>query len=328
MKKKICFFSAKDYEKQYFSKYSTPLIEFDFHHELLSEETVHLAKGSVGCCCFVTDNLSESILSKLAEIGIKFITLRTAGFDHIDLPAARKYQLAVMRVPRYSPQSVAEFTVALILSLSRNLIKAYKNGMNHDFRLDELIGFSLSSKTVGIIGTGNIGSAFAHIIKGFGCKILAYDIVTNKDCEQLGVEYVSFEELLRLSDIISLHCPLSTDTHHMINAHTLDMMKDNVTLINTGRGGLIDTTALISGLKKGKIRYAGLDVYEKEQGLFFYDHSQSQIQDQDFLTLQRSPNVLITPHQAFLTEESLEGIAKTTIDNINNYFDGKPSNQL
>lgn len=322
MKKTIAFFSTKDFEQYYFSQHHSSEYEFIFHRMPLSEATASLGKDCIGCCCFVTDDLSESVLRKLASLGVELITLRSAGYDHVDLTAAKKYHLTVMRVSKYSPESVAEFAVALILALSRNLIKAYENNLRYDFRLDALIGFNLNTKTLGIIGTGNIGTAFARIIQGFGSRLKAYDIVKNAECVRMGVEYVSLDNLLQECDIVSLHCPLTPQTFHLIDAKALAIMKKSAMLINTGRGGLVDTCALIASLKKGQIKYAGLDVYEKEKGLFFYDLSQEKIQDQDFLTLQSLPNVFITPHQAFLTEESLENITKTTIENINSYLHG------
>lgn len=322
----IVVYSAKEFERELLGKYNVYNYDLIFVEQNLSLETTDLAKGCLGCCCFVSDDLSRKIIEKLAGIGVKFVALRSAGYDHVDLSAAKSYGITVMRVPKYSPQSVAEFAVALILVLSRNIIKAYTNGLKHDFSLDPLLGFNLCGKTIGIIGTGNIGSIFAKIMKGFGTHLLAYDPIKNEECEQYNVNYVSFDNLLRESDIISLHCPLNKETFHLIDSRSMSKMKDSAMLINTGRGGLIDTKSLIAHLKNGKILYAGLDVYENEDGLFFQDCSRRLIEDKDFLFLQNLPNVLITPHQAFFTIESIKNISHTTIENINAYLLGNALN--
>lgn len=324
----VVIYSAKKYEREYLKKYNIYNYDLIFVEQNLSLKTTELAKNCIGCCCFITDDLSEKVINRLAEIGVKFIALRSAGYDHVDLSAAKANNIAVMRVPKYSPQSVAEFAAGLILVLSRNIIKAYTNGLKHNFSLDPLLGFNLYHKTVGIIGTGNIGSVFARIMNGFGAHLLAYDPIKNEECEQYGVEYVSFDRLLRESDIISLHCPLTQETFHLIDSQAISKMKNSVMLINTGRGGLIDTTSLIKYLKNGKIAYAGLDVYEKEKGLFFQDCSNKIINDDEFLTLQNLSNVLITPHQAFFTTESIQNICQTTIENINSYFQGNHLNVI
>lgn len=322
----IIVYSTKNYEHEYLTKYNIHGYDLIFVEQDLSLNTADLAQGCIGCCCFVTDDLSKKVIDKLAIMGIKFIVLRSAGYDHVDLTAAKNNNITVMRVPKYSPESVAEFAVALILILSRNIIKAYTNGLNHNFSLDSLLGFNLYNKTVGIIGTGNIGTVFARIMNGFGARLLAYDPVINKACEQYAVSYVSLDNLFKEADIISLHCPLNEKTQHLISSHSMSKMKDSVMLINTGRGGLIDTKALIEYLKKGKVAYAGLDVYEREKGLFFRDCSNQLIEDNDFLTLQNLPNVLITPHQAFFTTESIQNICRTTIQNIYSYLQANPTN--
>ncbi|MBA2654445.1 MAG: 2-hydroxyacid dehydrogenase [Gammaproteobacteria bacterium] len=318
----IVIYSTKEYEREHLKKYNTYNYDLIFVEKNLSLETTDLAQDCIGCCCFVTDDLSKKVVDRLAEIGIKFITLRSSGYDHIDLSAAKDHNITVMRVPKYSPQSVAEFAVTLILVLSRKIIKAYTNGLKHNFLLDSLLGFNIHKKTIGIVGTGYIGTVFARIMNGFGAHLLAYDPVRNKECEQYGVVYTSFDNLLNESDIISLHCPLNQETFHLIDSQAISKMKDSVMLINTGRGGLIDTTSLIEHLKNGKIAYAGLDVYQKEKGLFFQNCSEQVIEDEEFLTLQSLSNVLITPHQAFFTTESIQNICQTTIENINAYFQG------
>lgn len=317
----IVIYSTKDYERDLLKKYNIYNYDLIFIEENLSLKTTDLAKNSIGCSCFITDDLSKKVVDNLAKMGTKFITLRSAGYDHIDLAATKDNNITVMRVPKYSPQSVAEFAVTLILVLSRKIIRAYTNSLKHDFSLNSLLGFNLDNKTIGIVGTGNIGSIFARIMNGFGARLLAYDPVRNKECEQY-VEYTSYDTLLKESDIISLHCPLNKETFHLIDSKAMSKMKNSMMLINTARGGVVDTKSLIQYLKDGKIAYAGLDVYEKEKGLFFQDCSQKAIDDQEFLALQSLSNVLITPHQAFFTIESIENICQTTIENINSYFRG------
>ena len=259
---------------------------------------------------------------------MRLIALRSAGFDHVDLAAAKAHNITVVRVPKYSPQAIAEFTVALILSLNRKIIEAYEHGLKYNFLLDHLLGFNLFEKTIGIIGTGHIGTAFAEIMTGFKCKLLAHDPYPNETCRKLGVNYVSLQELLKNSDVVSLHCLLNSETHYMINAAALAQMKPGAMLINTGRGALIDTKALIQSMQDGHLGYAGLDVYEDEHALFFKDHAGKAPNDQTFLELQALPNVLITPHQAFFTKEAVQSIATTTIANITAFEKGQPTNQV
>lgn len=325
---KITIFSVNEYEKSYLNKFNSEDNELIFIKEKLSLNTVNLAKGSTGCCCFVTDDLCNDVITKLKQLGIQFITLRSAGYDHVNLLAAKKNQMVIMHVPKYSPQSIAEFAVALILAMSRHLIKAHTNVSKNDFTLDSLLGFSLQNKRIGIIGTGNIGTVFARIMQGFNCLLYAYDPIRNEECKAYGVKYTSFDHLLETSDIISLHCPLTPETHHIINATAMSKMNDSVMLINTGRGGLIDTTALIPFLKNRSNAYAGLDVYEHERNLFFQNHSEELLTDTEFLTLQSLPNVLITPHMAFLTTDSVESIASITMENIESYKNGKYINTI
>ena len=324
---KVAIYNIKDYEKPLFNA-TNHKHEFVFVNEALSLSTIHHAKGCEGVCCFVTDCLNGDIINQLANYGIKLIALRSAGFDHVDLAAARLTGITVVRVPKYSPEAIAEFAVALILILNRKILTSYLHGMDNNFSLDGLMGFNLYQKTVGIIGTGNIGTAFARIMHGFGCRLLAVDPEPNDICRDLSVNYVTLDVLLKESDIISLHCLLSEQTKHLINEHALAKMKKNAVLINTGRGALCDTKALIQALESGSLGFAGLDVYENEQGLFFSNHHGELIQDELFVKLQSLPNVIITPHQAFLTQEAVENIIKTTIANITAFEQGNPINQI
>ncbi|MFZ4076592.1 MAG: 2-hydroxyacid dehydrogenase, partial [Legionellaceae bacterium] len=284
--------------------------------------------GYDALCCFVTDCLNQEVLHTLAGYGIRLIALRSAGFDHVDLTAAKLAGITVVRVPKYSPEAVAEFAVTLMLVLNRKILSTYMQGLENNFSLDGLVGFNLYQKTVGIIGTGNIGTAFAKIMHGFGCRLLAVDPEPNDFCRSLGVEYVSLDEALKASDIISLHCPLNDQTLHLIDEKACAKMKKNAMLINTGRGALCDTQALIQALESNHLGYAGLDVYEKEKGLFFKDHQGEPLHDALFLKLRSLPNVLITPHQAFLTQEAVENIVKTTIDNLTAFERGAPIHEV
>lgn len=322
---KIAVFSTNDFEKP-------PLIaanqlaqhELIFFDATLNEQTAVLAAGFPTVSCFVSDNLSADVLTKLAQNGTRLIALRSAGFNHVDLPAAKKLGITVARVPAYSPYAVAEFAVGLILTLGRKIHRAYNLVREQNFRLTNLVGFDLHGKTVGIIGTGKIGSVFANIMQGFGCNLLAVDPIQNPACSKLGVRYVELDELCRQADIISLHCPLNNETRHMINAQRMALMKPTVMLINTGRGALIDTRATIDALKKGRIGYLGIDVYEEEEHLFFHDLSGDIIQDDVFARLQTFPNVIITGHQAFLTKEALANIADVTLNNVTAFESGTP----
>ncbi len=296
--------------------------------EPLSLTTVEKAKGFDGICCFVTDCLKKDIINTLKSYGIQLIALRSAGFDHVDLATARLAGITVVRVPKYSPEAIAEFAVALILILNRKILKSYLQGLDNNFSLDGLIGFNLYKKTVGIIGTGNIGTAFVRIMNGFGCQLLAVDPEPNDICRNLNVNYVSLDYLLNESDIISLHCPLNDQTMHLMDEKAFTQVKKNAMLINTGRGALCDTQALIHALESGNLGYAGLDVYENEQGLFFKDHSEDTIHDELFLKLRSLSNVIITPHQAFLTQEAIENIVNTTVNNITAFEQGNPIYQI
>lgn len=317
---KVAIFSCKSYEQPFLESanqhYQYDLTYFETY---LNEKTAILAKGFDVVCVFVNDNLNANVINQLANQGVRLIALRSAGFNHVDISAAKKNKIPVVRVPDYSPYAVAEFAVGLILNLNRKIHRAYNLVKEHNFLLNGLMGFDLHGKKVGIIGTGKIGSIFAKIMLGFGCDIHACDPIKNSACVALDIPYVSLDTLLSQSDIISLHCPLTPETHHIINENTISKMKPNVMLINTGRGGLIDTRAIINALKKQKIGALGLDVYEEEENLFFRDLSNMIIQDDIFLRLQTFPNVIITGHQAFFTKEAMTNIANTTFSNIHSF---------
>ncbi len=325
---KIIVYSTKSYERDYLNDANQGKHELYFLPDMLTLETADKAKGYDGISCFIVDFVKEELMEKLAKLGIKFITLRSAGFDYIDGEAAKKHKVVVSRVPKYAPEAIAEFAVGLILVLNRKITKAYTQGLQHNFTLEGLLGFNLHKKTVGIIGTGNIGEAFSKVMAGFGCNILACDPVVNHSCEKLGVKYVELNELFAKSDIISLHCPNTDQTRNIINGDSFGLMKKGVMLINTARGGLVDTESLIQALESGKVGSAGLDVYTKEPGLFYRDHHDESIKDKEFLKLISFPNVLITPHYAFLTEEAMANIAQVTIDNITAFEMGSPINQV
>lgn len=322
---KVAVFSTKSYDRTFLeAANANHAHELIFFEPNLNYETSVLATDFPCVCVFVNDQLDAKTLTKLESQGTKLIALRSAGFNNIDIPKADELGLTVVRVPAYSPYAVAEHTVGLILALNRKLHRAYGRVREGNFSLDGLLGFDLHSKTVGIVGTGKIGAITAQILHGFGCQILAYDKFPHQDCQALGVKYVSLPELFATSDIITLHCPLTPETHHLIDAEAVLQMKTGVMLINTSRGGLIDTKAVIKGLKSGKIGYLGLDVYEQEEDLFFEDYSNTVIQDDLFQRLLTFPNVLITGHQAFFTVDALRSIAETTLGNISDFEQGQP----
>jgi D-lactate dehydrogenase len=314
---KIGFFSTQPYDKTFFNKHNNEFgFELDFFETQLNPQTVILIENADIVCVFVNDIVNEAVIQQLAEKQVKIIALRCAGFNNVDLESAKRNNIKVCRVAAYSPQAVAEHAMAMILTLNRKTHKAYNRVREQNFSLNGLLGFDLFGKTIGIIGTGNIGKAFAKIVIGFGCKVLAYDIVSNPEMEKDGVQFVTLEEIFIASDIISLHCPLNDQTKHVINADSIAMMKDSVMIINTSRGGLIETAAVIEGLKEGKIGYLGIDVYEQEEKLFFRDLSADIIQDDAIQRLMSFPNVLVTAHQAFFTNEALTQIALVTFNNI------------
>lgn len=320
-------FSSQTYDRDSFLAACLPeSLQLHFQPARLTLETVALADGHEVVCAFINDDLSAPVLERLAAGGTRLIALRSAGYNHVDLPTAQKLGISVVRVPAYSPHAVAEHAVALILALNRRLHRAYNRTRDGDFSLHGLTGFDLVGKTVGIVGTGQIGATFAKIMSGFGCELLAYDPFPNPHVEALGARYLSLEELLQQSQIISLHCPLTPQTRHLINARSLATMQRSAMLINTGRGALVDTPALSEALKSGQLGYLGLDVYEEEALLFFEDRSDHPLQDDVLARLLTFPNVIVTAHQAFLTHEALGVIAQTTLDNIHAWASGKPQN--
>ncbi|MFS2158377.1 2-hydroxyacid dehydrogenase [Pseudomonas sp. Pseusp122] len=322
-------FSSQTYDRDSFLATQAPgEIDLHFQPARLTLDTVALADGYPVVCAFINDDLSAPVLEKLAAGGTQLIALRSAGFNHVDLPAAKRLGLSVVRVPAYSPHAVAEHAVALIMSLNRHLHRAYNRTRDGDFTLHGLTGFDLVGKTVGVVGTGQIGAAFARIMAGFGCKLLAYDPYPNPAVEALGARYLSLPQVLEQAQIISLHCPLTEQSKHLINADSLARMQRGAMLINTGRGALVDTPALIESLKSGQLGYLGLDVYEEEAQLFFEDRSDLPLQDDVLARLLTFPNVIITAHQAFLTQEALAAIARTTLDNIRAWRQGTPQNRV
>ncbi len=318
---KIIFYSAQPYDRIFFAAEAHEGMEFDFAETALNEQTVALAEKADAVCVFVNDRVTAPVCKLLADRGVKLIALRCAGFNNVDLEAARQNGLRVCRVPAYSPEAVAEHAMAMILTLNRKTHKAYNRVREQNFSLNGLLGFNLHGKTVGVIGTGNIGKAFCRIMLGFGCRLLAFDIIANKEMEAAGVEYHPLIEVLK-ADIISIHCPLNEQTKHLINRDTLALMKPGVMLINTSRGALIETKAIIEALKSGQVGYLGIDVYEQEEHLFFRDLSGQVIQDDEIQRLMSFSNVLITAHQAFFTHEAMTQIAAITLNSIRELVTG------
>jgi D-lactate dehydrogenase len=317
---RVAVFSTKSYDRMFLDEANRRHNhELVYHEARLTIDTVPLVPPGGAVCVFVNDELSEDVLEEIRRRGVRFVALRCAGFNNVDMNAAGRLGLPVARVPAYSPYAVAEHAVCLILALNRKIHRANNRVREGNFSLEGLLGFDLHGRTVGVVGTGRIGLQLARIMQGFGCKVLAYDVMPNPECTVLGVPYVSLEEIFAGSDIISLHCPLTPATRHMINVDSLSRMKPGVMIINTSRGALIDTRAAIKGLKSGQIGYMGLDVYEEEADLFFEDRSATFLQDDVFARLLTFPNVLVTGHQAFFTKEALTGIATTTLSNITDF---------
>lgn len=326
---KIAFFDTKDYDKKLFEKFNKNYgYEITYFESKLNKETAQLAKGYDVVCIFVNDKANEETLKVLEENGVKLIALRCAGFNNVDFE--HKGNLKVVRVPRYSPYAVAEHTVALLLNINRKIYKSYQRVKKYNFSLDGLLGFDIHGKTIGVIGTGKIGEAFMRIMKGFGVEILAYDVYQNEEAsKEIGFKYVPLEELLKKSDIISLHCPLTKETEKIINKNTVNQMKDGVILLNSSRGKLVDTESLIDGMISGKIGGAGLDVYEDEEEFFLRDMSNSYKRDKNLSLLISMPNVIITSHQAFFTIEALNKIVSDTLQNIKDVFEnGECENEV
>ncbi|MCM1427468.1 MAG: 2-hydroxyacid dehydrogenase [Eubacterium sp.] len=318
---KIAFFSTKPYDKIWFEPMGKEYgFDIHFYEVPFCEETIYLAANYDAICIFVNDYITAEMIDKLYEMKVKAILLRSAGFNHVDIKAAEDKML-VLRVPNYSPEAVAEFAMGMILTVNRHLHKAYNRTRDFNMSLNGLMGVDLYHKTVGIIGTGKIGQAMIRICNGFGMQALAYDPFPNSKLE---VEYVELEELFQKSDFISLHCPLTSGTKYIINAESIRLMKKGVYLVNTSRGGLIDTDALIDGLVEGKFGGVGLDVYEEEEGIFYEDKSNEIMQDENLARLMTFPNVLITSHMGFFTKEAMQAIAKETLENAYALENGLP----
>lgn len=321
----ILFYSAKPYDEEFFN-----LSNQQFNHQLrfvesrLTADTTDLINSESTLCVFVNDTLDTDVLTKLKNAGVSLIALRCAGFNNVDLKAAAELGIKVVRVPSYSPNAVAEHTVCLMLALNRKIHRAYSRVREGNFSLDGLMGFDFAGRTAGIVGTGKIGAIVARILTAFEMKVIAYDPMVNPECEALGVRYVDRHELFSTSDVITMHCPLNSETTHMIDTPAVEIMKDNIMLINTSRGAVFDTCAIIEGLKSKKIGYLGIDVYEKESDLFFRNLSCDIIQDDVFERLLTFPNVLVTGHQGFFTSDALANIADTTLQSISDYENGLP----
>ena len=322
---RVAAFSAKPYDRSSLTSASADLpIEWAWFEPRLDRDTARLAEGAVAVNCFVNDQLDAATLDILAALGVRLITLRCAGFNQVDLAAAARLSMPVVRVPEYSPHAVAEHTIGLMLMLDRRLHKAYNRVREGNFSLEGLLGFDLHGRTVGVVGTGRIGRRVAEIMLGFGCRVLAHDPTPEPDLAARGVVFMPLDELLAAADIVTLHCPLTPATRHLIDAAALARMKRTAMLINTSRGALIDTPAVIDALKARNLGYLGLDVYEEEADLFFDDRSDAIIQDDVFTRLLTFPNVVITAHQAFFTQNALDAIAAQTVRNLVHFHRGEP----
>jgi D-lactate dehydrogenase len=314
---KILFFSTQPYDRIFFDQHNKKFgFTVEYYEAGLNANTVNLIGPADAVCVFVNDRIDRSVIEQLSSNGIKFVALRCAGFNNVDLYAAKELGIKVVRVPAYSPHAVAEHTVAMLMALNRKIHKAYNRVREQNFSLNGLLGFDLCGKTVGVIGTGTIGQVFSQIMLGFGCQVLAYDIHPNIQLSEQGVNYVPLGELFTQADILSLHCPLNDSTRYLISDVSIQQMKKGVMLINTSRGALIDTRAVIDALKSGKIGSLGIDVYEQEEHIFFHDLSDQIIKDDMISRLSSFPNVLITSHQGFFTHEALTQIAQTTLTNL------------
>lgn len=319
----VAVFSTKSFDKEYLTAAAKDTnINWRWLSESLTSQTLHLATGCDAICAFVLDKLDAQTLHEIAQQGIQLVCLRAAGFNNLDVNAGHQLGLTMARVASYSPNAVAEHAVTLLLSLARKPCISHANLRLGDGRLDEIVGFNLQKKTIGVIGTGRIGEQFARIMRAFGCHILAHDITPNQSLIDIGIDYTDLEPLLRNSDIVSLHCPLSPETHHLLNRERLQLMKSGALLINTARGGLVETEAMIDLLKNHHLGGAGLDVIEEEESLFFSDHRADGISNQNIATLLALPSVMMTPHQAFLTKEALTNIAQETIANLLGWQNG------
>lgn len=321
---RVVVFSAKPHDRAFLGAANAGRHELVFQEARLLPESAPLAAGADAVCLFVHDHADAAILATLAGLGVRHLALRCAGFNNVDLAAAARHGISVARVPAYSPHGVAEHAAALLLTLNRRVHRAYNRVRDGNFSLDGLLGFDLHGKTVGVVGTGKIGLCFAQIMRGFGCRVLAFDVARNPAAEALGVTYTTLDELFAESHVISLHCPLTPQTRHLINAAALRRMREGVVILNTGRGPLIDTRAVISALKSGRLGALALDVYEEEEGVFYEDHSSGILADDQLARLLTFPNVLVTSHQAFFTREAITAIAETTIGNLDDFAAGRP----
>lgn len=323
---RVAFFSTHGFDREFFDA-ANQRRGHDLHYleARLAPATCALADGFPAVCAFVNDDLGAGVLGRLRDGGTRLLALRSAGFNHVDLEAARALGFTVARVPAYSPHAVAEHTVAIILALNRKIYRAYARVREGNFALDGLLGFDLHGRTAGVVGTGKIGAVVGRILDGFGCRVLANDVAPNPECAAAGVRYVPLDELWSASDIVTLHAPLTPATRHLVDAQAIARMKRDVMIVNTSRGALVDTRAVVAGLKSGHIGYLGLDVYEEEEHLFFRDLSAEVIQDDVFARLLTFPNVIITAHQAFFTREALTAIAETTLGNVDAFERGEPS---
>lgn len=321
---RIAVFSTKRYDREYLGLANDGHgHQLEFHESQLNESTVRLSDSAPAVCVFVNDDVSRPVLERLAADGTRMVALRSAGYNHVDVDAAGELGIRLARVPAYSPNAVAEFTVGMILALDRKYHRAHARVREGNFSLEGLMGFDLAKRTVGIVGTGQIGLTVARILSGFGCDLLGYDPYPNDEVRDLGVSYVELDELLSSSDIITLHCPLTPETHHLIDERALALVRRGVMIINTSRGALVDTEAAIDALKDGRIGQLGLDVYEEEGDLFFEDLSDQVIQDDVFSRLLTFPNVLVTGHQAFFTGDALSQIAETTLESVTAFEAGE-----
>jgi D-lactate dehydrogenase len=321
---KVAVFSTKSFDQEYFEKHKkNHHFDFFYFETHLNKDTASLTKGFEVVCVFVNDKIDEDTINILAQNGTKLIALRCAGYNNVDIEAAQRNKIKVVRVPAYSPEAVAEHSLALILTLNRKTHKAYNRIREGNFSLNNLIGFNIHNKTIGIIGTGQIGATFCKIMNGFGCKIIAFDISESDELKKLGVQYQPLQDVFKNADIISLHCPLNTHTKHIINKESIALKKEGVMIINTSRGALINTADVIDGLTDRKIGFLGIDVYEQEENLFFKDLSEVVIQDDFLLRLNSFPNVLITSHQAYFTKEAMDEITLTTLNNISAFEQGQ-----
>ena len=325
----VATFSTQPYDREFLERAAAgTAVEWRWFESRLEADTTRLAEGALAVNCFVNDDLGAAVLERLHALGVRLVTLRCAGFNQVDLPAAARLGLPVVRVPEYSPHAVAEHAVGLVLMLDRRLHKAFNRVREGNFSLDGLLGFDLHGRTVGVVGTGKIGRCFAEIMLGFGCRVLAHDPRPDAALERHGVRFVPLADLLAESDIVSLHCPLTPGTRHLVDAATIARMKHGVMLVNTSRGGLVDTRAVIAALKTGRIGHLGLDVYEEEADLFFEDKSNEIIGDDVFSRLLTFPNVVVTAHQAFFTRNALEAIASQTVRNLVHFMRGEPLEAL